>query len=129
MRVNTNIVSDKFEDEAVIVNLNTGVYYSLRETAFDVWVLIEKGISEKTLQSNFNDLSEDQKVKLNEFIAFLITDEVILTDHDHEVMVSETDVKLDFRSLDYSKFNDMTNLIMLDPVHEVDQEKGWPNKE
>ena len=28
----------------------------------------------------------------------------------------------------FEKYDDMADLILLDPVHEIDQEKGWPKK-
>src|SRR5208282_562787 len=42
---NPPVVHESFGDEAVIVNLNTGAYYSLDKSGLAIWNLISQGAS------------------------------------------------------------------------------------
>ena len=35
--------------------------------------------------------------------------------------------KQHFQSPEIQKFTDMEDLLLIDPIHEVDEEAGWPN--
>lgn len=42
-RINApTVISETIDGEAIIINLDTGAYYSLRETGAAVWQLIDK---------------------------------------------------------------------------------------
>lgn len=45
----------KVDDEVVILDLETSVYYSLNETASDIWELIGKGLSEEDIAEEVAD--------------------------------------------------------------------------
>src|SRR5262245_5930323 len=43
------IVHETFEGEVIIVNLESGTYYSLIETGLEVWCAVEQGLSRRSL--------------------------------------------------------------------------------
>ena len=52
----------KVDDEIVILDLETSVYYSLNETASQVWELVGKGLSEDAISTELAD-TFDKDVK------------------------------------------------------------------
>jgi hypothetical protein len=43
------------------------------------------------------------------------------------VSASEGD-RQDYSDPAFERYDDMADLILLDPVHEIDQEEGWPKR-
>jgi DNA-binding NarL/FixJ family response regulator len=50
-----NVAWRKVDDEVVILDLETSVYYSLNETASRIWELIGKGLSEEAIADDVAD--------------------------------------------------------------------------
>lgn len=119
--IDTNkVVSEIFNDEAVIVNLASGAYYSFKGSAIAIWQLIGAGYNDQEVIEQFKD-SES----INQFIAFLLQENLITTSN---ITVKEPiTVDQQFVRPEYKKYDDMKDLLLLDPIHEVDQ-TGWPHK-
>src|SRR6218665_352548 len=117
--VNSKIVSELFEDEAVVVNLESGSYYSLRSAAFSIWKMIEAGYNRDQIINNC-----EQPQSCAPFLDYIINEALALVD---ENASSDTPDSKITGVPDYTKYEDMKDLLLLDPIHEVDQ-KGWPNK-
>lgn len=127
MKIHPKVVSDRFDDEIVVVHLETGFYYSFRKSAMQVWTMLEKGLSGEQLISLFNCSAEEQK-EISEFISQLIDEKLIeASEHVADVDLGAAD-SINFVEIEFAKFEDMSDLIMIDPIHDTDQEKGWPHK-
>ncbi|WP_025742445.1 PqqD family protein [Aquimarina pacifica] len=128
MILNPKVVSDKFDDEIVVVNLDSGIYYSLKETALDIWLLIEKNCSQTAIKKSFDQLTSLDEEQIDHFINFLVEEKLAnLSTNESTEEIEPEEVKT-FKAITYSKYDDMSDLIMLDPIHEVDEEQGWPVK-
>jgi hypothetical protein len=119
--IDTNkVVSEIFNDEAVIVNLASGAYYSFKGSAITIWQLLGAGYSDEEIIGQFKDAES-----INKFIAFLAQENLIST---ADTVVKETlTFDQQFTLPEYKKYDDMKDLLLLDPIHEVDQ-TGWPHK-
>ncbi|MBK8128727.1 MAG: PqqD family protein [bacterium] len=54
-RVNTpSVISEIVDNEAIIVNLDNGAYYSLRDTGCVIWRLIEQGATTAQIVAQLN---------------------------------------------------------------------------
>jgi Coenzyme PQQ synthesis protein D (PqqD) len=136
-RVNTPTVThETIDGEAVIINLDSGNYYSLVEAGSFIWELVEKGASAselqelvlQTYQANANDVDRgvqellDQLQQENLIVpvdaaqAFDLT-EALPSNNGHE--------KPSFNPPLLHKYSDMQELLLLDPIHDVD-DAGWP---
>lgn len=118
--ITSKVVSEFFEDEAVVVNLETGSYYSFRGAAVGIWKKVEEGGDTAQILNT----TENQKAA-EVFLAYLLTE--ALVDEDNSTISS---ISLDEKitgNPEYTKYDDMKDLLLLDPIHEVDK-KGWPNK-
>ena len=131
------IVHQTIDGEAVLLNLERGHYYSLRFTAEAIWSGILKGLSESgvvsVLERSFDaDAGEIEKA-VADFILKLKAEELILPleSNGHDALNTAANEngkpdKIKFEAPVLEKYTDMEELLLLDPIHEVD-EAGWPN--
>lgn len=137
-RVNTPTVThETIDGEAVIINLDSGNYYSLVDAGSFIWSLIEKGASAPELQNALlqtyqgNEQDIDQGVQ--ELLAQLQQENLIVPvngageslDLSQAVSSNNGHEKLSFNAPLLNKFSDMQELLLLDPIHDVD-DAGWP---
>lgn len=130
-------VADRIDDEVIIVNLQSGIYYSLRKFGVDVWSGLEQGASRDDLLSELrqrHDLSDEQaEARVEQLLEDLICEGIVAyadadggqrsADEDNGAQPAAEDPE-GFR---LQRFSDMEELLMLDPVHDVD-DTGWPLK-
>jgi hypothetical protein len=130
-----DVHSETIAGETVIVHLATGNYYSLRGVGTAIWKLIETGAGEERiaqyLAEHYGRSAEELKKDVGDFIARLRMEELI---EDGQAGQDAAGLALDAQSLESAyapptieTYSDMQELLLIDPVHEVD-DTGWPNK-
>lgn len=125
------IVFEKFDDETVLINLEKGNYYGVMNLAKIIIELLEEGIAEHDLVSileNYYEIDSNEIRKdVHDFFSFLLNEGVVLS---KEGQINLP--KIDFKDgIKYIKpiievYSDMQDLILLDPVHDVNG-SSWPN--
>ena len=141
VRINLQkIVHETIDGETVILNLDTGSYYSLVGTGVCIWSFIEEGITVKDITEKIRCSYEceglDIEAGVAEFISELLKESITVidpTDKSGSVQSSfeqeEKDIsrkKQNFDAPVLNKYSDMQDLLLLDPIHEVDEKAGWP---
>jgi hypothetical protein len=128
------VISEMIDGEVVMINLATGVYYSLRDTAGALWALVEHGAAAEDLVAWASAAYEGDIAAIEEAVA----DFVALLDDDGLVAPCENGgtalaipagvaERPAFRVPVIEKFTDMNHVIQLDPIHDVDVTRGWPH--
>ena len=127
-RLNEEAVAQEDVDgEVIAINFVTGAYYSLRDTAADIWRLVLKGASEEALADaavSAPDVPEARKQVLD-FLSELVALELL---KQHEGQKSDDSAPVfgtPYTAPVIDKFEDMVEFIKLDPIHEVTS-AGWP---
>jgi hypothetical protein len=129
-----NVIHEIIDGEAILVNLENGSYYSIDRLGAVIWDLVEKGMSrdqifqamdsryegergeiERSVQALFDELLAEQLI--------LVSDEAPAEGHVPEKNGQKNEV---FVAPVLHKYTDMEDLLLLDPIHDVD-ESGWPN--
>jgi hypothetical protein len=137
-KINTpHIVSEIFADEeAAVINLKTGNYYSLNTTAAEIWSLIEKGSSKSRITkyffNNFNLEDSFDSSEIERFIKALIDEDLIVVEEmltsGQAELVEDTATglkdKREYVPPVLECYADMQELLLLDPIHEV-EETNW----
>lgn len=136
-RVNTPTVThETIDGEAVIINLDSGNYYSLVEVGSFIWALIEKGASASevrnvVLQTYQGDATDIDRC-VQELLAQLQQENLILPvdgggalDLTEVLSSNNSHEKPSFNPPVLHKYSDMQELLLLDPIHDVD-DAGWP---
>jgi Coenzyme PQQ synthesis protein D (PqqD) len=128
-RPKPSVVHENFDDETVIVNLETGCYFSLRGSADTIWALAAHGQSRSQIVSRICDAyTGDSAAIAEETAAFLDTlvGESLLEHADRGPMPGDVAVEGGpYVTPALQKYTDMEELLQLDPIHEVDN-MGWP---
>ena len=143
-KMNTpKVVHEGFDDnEVVIINLDSGSYYSLDKIGAEIWMLIESGASIGEIIECINCSYESGELNIensvSRFVEELREENLIVPDTektDGKPAAGENTkskaggARLSFQEPVLQKYTDMQDLLLLDPIHEVD-ETGWPkNKE
>jgi len=133
------VIHETIDGEVVIVNLDTGNYYSLDKTGANIWNLIEKNLTlghiTEFLVRHFEGDQENIEKSLHRFAEELVREGLITEDTTSGIsaahsFIIEEQVSGENRQLFEApflhKYNDMQEILLLDPIHEVD-ETGWPH--
>jgi len=144
-RINTPyVVSEVFvDDEAAIINLKTGNYYSLNKTATEIWSRIEKGaaLPEITgfISGNFSVEESLAEPEVEQFIKKLVDEGLIVAEeadasasndlgNNHD-STGDPKVKKEYETPILECYADMQELLLLDPIHEVEETNWLVNKQ
>ena len=135
-RVNEpDVIHQLFDREVVVVDLRNGSYYSLSESGGTAWLAFGSGGASvddvarrlTTLYALPHDLAARD---LQAFIAELTTRDLIVACPPGGVAVDAATVATPtatYSPPELRSYNDLQELFLLDPVHEVDAAAGWPN--
>lgn len=129
-----SVIGEVVDGEAIIVNLDTGVYYSLREPGATLWQRLEQSISLHSLTACALALYVGDAEEITAWVRKLV-DELVREGllRAFQVAGPETmngfstsgETKTTFVPSVLEKYTDMADLLLLDPIHEVG-ERGWP---
>jgi len=132
-----NVVSDVIDGEAVIINLETGKYFSLRESGAEIWTALSEGASVPELVELVRRSYEgDWHVMVRDVVA-------LVSELQREGLVVAGTDSIDGAALEQLReqtavgdrpyvpprleiFTDMQDFLLVDPIHEVD-ERGLPH--
>ena len=120
--INTHkVISENLEGETIIIHLETGCYYSLNKDGGVIW---------QTILENKPINSDTQEVE--NFLDFLVKENLVHEIQDADSPSYQEGVAEGRGSLvragnpNITKYTDMQEMLLADPVHDVDT-AGWPN--
>lgn len=122
---------DIADGQAVVINFVTGIYYGFTPLGSAVIEALVNGASEQTvlkaLQARPN-CPKDMEQDLHGFIGELTEKEILTGDGSGsgEEPVFEDSAFEEGFLLALQEFSDVQELLLADPVHEVDVDMGWP---
>ena len=133
-----DIVSEEIDGEVIIVNLRNGNYYSLSQSAAVIWAGIQQRSTLERLQHQLETRYSGETAAMSRDLAELIraleTEQLIVPRPPAEDAAAAsapdgdaTAAKETYRPPQFECFTDMGDLLLLDPVHEAEDEKGWPH--
>jgi hypothetical protein len=121
------VVNEVFDGEAIIINLDTGNYYSLLGTATYIWEALAAGHDILMVSAVLSSLAQgiDAQTDVTAFVDHLLTEGLVIGDEGATVRAPLKPPPASYESPQLSKFTDLQTLLLLDPIHEVEEE-GWP---
>jgi hypothetical protein len=125
-----DVIHESFDNETVIVNLRIGVYFSLNEAGLPLWEEISRGTTEDQLAASWKtkhgvDDAGARAVVLA-FLKELRDEQLIVTDGAEIPAAPAGALPPEALRPALQKYTDLQDLLMLDPIHDVD-ERGWPH--
>ena len=133
------VTHETIDGEAVILNLDTGSYYSVNNAAAVIWNLLDSGMSVgrivEAISARFTGDPKEIETGVHALVEKLAEEGLILADGEIDGQATEpTNMTtehqgqmLTFEFPMLHKYTDMEDLLLLDPIHDVD-DIGWPNK-
>lgn len=134
-RNDAELAAEQFEDGLVIINFLTGRYFSMNSTAEAVWALLEHGCSAETVAARLAEhcgVGESDGARLHAdleaFFAQLVQERLVCRDGASTVSPAGTLVAgpIPYEPPHVEVFEDLADLILLDPIHDVNEQLGWP---
>lgn len=137
------VTHQTIDGEVIVLNLNTGAYYSMEGTAAAIWqaaIAAPLGEVVRALQEHYAADPAHIEAEARRFLTECCTEELLVPRGSDAGNGSQPDnfnvstpgqplttpaTKTPFEAPALHRYNDMTDLLLLDPIHEVD-EAGWP---
>jgi hypothetical protein len=120
-----HVAAEEIQGEVVVVSFATGRYYSMRNTAAEVWHLLIDGATPTDVIEAFGDPpTEDRTEAVARFVDTVIAEGLLIATADTPTPLNG------HRSVDYvepvlEQFDGMKAMLLYDPIHDVD-DTGWP---
>lgn len=132
------VVGEILDGEAVIMNLKSGNYFSTDKVGSVLWGMIEKGASYQSmlavLNVHFDADAKHISAAVDAFLEDLVGNDLVRAAEDgggtSQAELEQTDLAQlngqgSFAAPTLNVYSDMQDLLLLDPIHDVD-EGGWP---
>lgn len=126
--LNSRLAAEVFDGEYIIANLDTGLYFSVQGLAVSLISLLPYENHQTVIEQLTNLFPENSDVivdELNTIFMELLENEIILKGElKSNVERTEAIMPTAYQSSRFNKYADMQDLLLLDPIHDVDEE-GW----
>jgi hypothetical protein len=130
-----DVVFENFGDEVILLNLQSGNYYSLDPIGMFYWECLSQGVPPREITApicSFYAASVEQELIAEDLGA-------LFSDFQSEGLIRPSNTRRDIAEItktaklptEYacptlSRFDDFAEMLLLDPVHDVSQ-AGWPH--
>ena len=122
-----DVVAEDLNGEIVILNLANGHYFSLCGIACAIWSLLLAGHTPQSIFTSI-EVSRPELVEgSSDFVKRLIELNLICPRGDADAVPAEPIDELwsgDGPTIEV--YDDLAELIFADPIHDVDEQAGWP---
>jgi len=126
----TRVISEVMDGEIVVVQFETGCYYSIRGTGADICHLLTAGHTAREavdrLAAHHRLPQEQVAAEFNRFVASLVAERLMIESGETPKGVKIVQLSAArFETPMFEKFDDLADQLLLDPIHEIG-EAGWP---
>ena len=120
------IIAKDFGDEAIVANLDTGLFYSLGQSGAAVWTGLASGRTLAEIVATLAGADDaNARAAVGRFIGELVTEGLLKPGDDCVDTMWAPRVDAEFQAPTIEKFDDLQALLLIDPIHDVG-EQGWP---
>jgi len=132
-RINdADVAQETIDGETVIVNLATGTYYSLAGSGAAIWQAVAGGASIASATAAalaaYDGDEATVRAAVAELFARLLRDGLIAPGPTGAEPTFTAGERKPFEPPVLHTYRDLQDLLLLDPIHEVD-EAGWPARQ
>ncbi|NRA39009.1 MAG: PqqD family protein [Planctomycetes bacterium] len=130
------VVFEHLDAELTVINLKEGHYFLGRESAIEVFLMLEEPKTVDDMVSQTQAIySVEDSIARNEIDALLkmwLENDLIMATDESSTLAVKNDTELGAELKAWIKpafiaFDDMRDLLLLDPIHETDlDQQGWP---
>jgi hypothetical protein len=126
-----NVSWERVSGEVIAIQLNTGKYYSFSNVAADIWSLANNGVRIESVLCALQKIyipSDVIETEVRDFISKCFAEQLLVEcESENELQDLPNDTNRSFvTSPKLTEYSDLQDLILVDPIHDVD-DSGWPN--
>ena len=133
------VVHETIDGETILIQLDTGCYYSLGATGAEVWALLGAEASREQileqLRRRYQADPAEIESAVDRLLAELAAEDLIELDGPSAPVPQphsnggppDADIRAAWLAPELQKFTDMQDFLRLDPIHEAD-DAGWPHR-
>jgi hypothetical protein len=127
---------ERLDDQVMMINLETGAYFALERPAADCWTALTAGagftgiVAEVT--AHFDVSTSSAEADVETFLDDLVEEGIVRWSADPPAPGLDPSLdepiaadRLPYRPPQIEKHDDLEELLLLDPIHDVGPE-GWP---
>lgn len=126
------VIQETVDGEALIIHTPSGTYYSLEGTGEHVWNALLAGHTPEEIAKAYADAGLDSRESTAEavegFARDLREEQLIVSSDQTTPPGSVVRPTQPFSGPALQKYTDMQELLLVDPIHEVDPQAGWPER-
>lgn len=138
MRYNVNtprVIHETIDEETIVIDLTTGSYFSLRDTAAAAWAQIVEGNGSpeslsQAVAAQYSADAAEVEAALRAFLEELQSEQLVVVSQNGNKPPDSLPLpdggRGPFTAPRVEKYTDMQDIILLDPVHNVGA-SGWPD--
>ncbi|KQB96344.1 hypothetical protein AL073_10120 [Loktanella sp. 1ANDIMAR09] len=115
-----DIVHESFGGDLVVLNLRSGQYFGLNASGAALWSAIIEGQDATALSAD-----DTTRQMAADFVTQLLDHELIVRDDLAGEGAPTASISL-VTPPTIEAYDDLSDLIVADPIHDVDQNAGWP---
>jgi hypothetical protein len=122
-----DIVSEKFDDDIVVLDLKSGKYFSFTDSGCALWEALSNGVKPELLvrsEANFSGAD------LEAFIQKLLEHNLVVARKSAAEAALSAEILQKISAAkelpDIFVFDDLAELFLADPIHDVEEPVGWP---
>ena len=133
-RAHPRVVHETLDGEVILIQIESGLYYSLTGSGADIWALLHQGhtVDEVVggLAPGFDADAATIRSGVSELVERLRGESLIAPHEGGEAGAAEVSpngaAPREFVPPVLERFDDMQDFLLVDPIHEVD-DTGWPH--
>jgi hypothetical protein len=122
-----DVVSEDFDGQIVILNLANGHYFSLAGIASPIWTLLLAGHTPRSILISIQAKRPELMEQSMEFFARVVELNLV---HSRGAGAGDAlgpiDEAWSSDGPQIQVYDDLAELILADPIHDVDEQAGWP---
>jgi len=126
------VSSELLQGEVIAIHLETGIYYSLRGSAAEVWTGLTSGADAAVLARRlvvaFGITPEEASRDVRTFLQALLAEGLVvetLSEPSPAAPLPAAPSSAAYAPPALERFSDLQDLLLLDPIHDVGAH-GWP---
>lgn len=129
------LVQERIDDETIVINMETGSYYSLKGSAIDIWQQLSTGADVPTVCTMLSTRYSGDEAFIAESVEGLVQElirENLIEVSSQPGSIDPVEIAPDvanplspFMAPEFEVYTDVQDLLLLDPIHDV-TDSGWP---
>jgi len=126
------VMFEVFDEEVLVLNIEAGIYYSLSGASAEIWQWLVGGADAEAVKQAVRARYAGDAAAIDSAVTRLIdklaAEELVISDDRDAPAFAIPDAageRQPFVEPAIEIYNDLQDLLLLDPVHDVD-ERGWP---